>query len=617
MMFMDFKMKIVLLAAVIVAGLLGFGLRGFFISEPTIASQENHAAAAHAEAEVWTCAMHPQIRLPKPGLCPICNMDLILMQTDESGASELSVSETARKLMAIETVPVERRFVTATVRMSGKVDFDETRFSSITARIAGRLDRLFVDYTGVPVQKGDHLVSLYSPDLLTAQEELLQALASAKNIQDSNLAMMLDSAEATVIAVREKLRLWGLTAEQITEIERSGQVSDHITIYAPSGGIVVHKDAVEGMYVQEGTHVYTIADLSHVWIKLDAYESDLEWIRYGQQVEFTTVSYPGEVFTGTIAFIDPILDERTRTVKVRVNVDNSHEKLKPNMFVKAIVASEVAGGGKVMDAALVGQWICPMHPEVITPEPDQCNICQMDLVTTESLGYVSNGTDAETMPLVIPASAALITGTRAVVYVQLPDTETPIFEGREVVLGPRAGDSYLVRSGNLREGELVVVKGNFKIDSALQIQAKTSMMNPSQTDRGQLGPTYEHYFAMQTALANDQYDQAKEAAAALAAVESASKELKSLAEAFVLANDIQAQRKAFDPLAQLMIQTTKSTGTVGGQEFYVMRCPMALGNQPADWLQTDKAIRNPYMGQAMLRCGSLKESIPAKGDGHD
>jgi len=613
MKWVNIKKKIGLLVVLVVAVALGFGLRGLFTLEPSVAPQETQAAAD----EVWTCAMHPQIRLPKPGPCPICNMDLIFVQTDDLGARELSVSEAARKLMAIEIFPVERRFVTATVRMSGKVDFDETRFTSITARIAGRLDRLFVDYTGVFVQKGDHLVSLYSPDLLTAQEELLQALASAKNIQDSNLTMMRDSAKATVIAVREKLRLWGLTAEQIAEIERSGQVSDHITIYAPASGIVVHKEAVEGMYVKEGTHIYTIADLSHVWIQLDAYESDLEWIRYGQQVEFTTVSYPGEVFTGTISFINPILDARTRTVKVRVNVDNSDEKLKPNMFVKAIVFSEIAGGGKVMDAALVGQWICPMHPEVIEPQMGLCRICQMDLVTTESLGYVSNGTQADKMPLVIPATAALITGTRAVVYVQLPDRETPTFEGREIVLGPRAGNSYLVRSGNLREGELVVVKGNFKIDSALQIQAKTSMMNPQNMSGRKLDPVYEHYFVMQTALANDQYDQAQDAAKAMINSESTSSELKALAEAFVQASDIQAQRKAFDPLSQQMIQTTKTGEAVGRQDLYVMRCPMALDGQPANWLQTEKKVRNPYMGQAMLRCGSLSETIAGKGSEND
>jgi len=231
------------------------------------------------------------------------------------------------------------------------------------------------------------------------------------------------------------------------------------------------------MYVDTGTKIYTIADLSRLWVKLDAYESDMMWIRYGQEVEFTTEAYPGEVFTGRISFIDPVLDPKTRTVKLRVNIDNPDVKLKPEMFVRAVVRARVSAGGRVMDVAMVDKWICPMHPDVVKDSQGMCDICEMDLVTAESLGYVAVDEVAEA-PVVIPASAPLITGKRAVVYVQVPDKEKPTFEGREVVLGPRAGDYYIVESG-LSEGQMVVTKGNFKIDSALQIQAKPSMMNPS------------------------------------------------------------------------------------------------------------------------------------------
>ena len=269
----------------------------------------------------------------------------------------------------------------------------------------------------------------------------------------------------------------GLTAEQIAELERTGKPTDHVTIYAPVGGIVTRKDALEGMYVSTGTSIYTIADLSRVWVKLDAYESDLMWLRYGQKVEFTTVSYPGEVFHGTIVFIDPVLDARTRTAKLRLDVPNADGRLKPEMFVKAVVRANVAAGGKVMDPDLAGKWICPMHPSVVKGGPGTCDICGMPLVTTESLGYVTAEAAASQKPLVIPASAALTTGTRAVVYVELPGTDRPTFEGRVVLLGPKAGDSYLVESG-LEEGQRVVTRGNFKIDAALQIQARPSMMEP-------------------------------------------------------------------------------------------------------------------------------------------
>jgi Cu(I)/Ag(I) efflux system membrane fusion protein len=436
--------------------------------------------AAKQETQLWTCSMHPQIKLPKSGQCPICGMDLIPVESGEDdmeGLRELSVTEHSARLMEIETAPVERKFVTAEIRMVGKVDYNETRVSDISAWVPGRLDRLFVDYTGVPVRKGDHMVYLYSPELLSAQEELLQAIRAVKNLRGSNVSMIREMSKATVDAAREKLRLWGLTSNQIAQIEKRGKANDHMTIYSPSGGIVIHKHAQEGMYVNTGTKIYTIADLSQVWVQLDAYESDLIWLRYGHNLEFTTESYPGEVFKGTISFIDPTLNEATRTVKVRVNVPNPEMKLKPGMFVRAVVRAKIASSGKVMDAALSGKWICPMHPEEVKGSAGKCSICEMPLVRTESLGYVGVDPEKAEKPLVIPASAPLITGKRAIVYVVVPDREKPTFEGREIVLGPRAGDYYLVRRG-LNEGERVVTKGSFKIDAELQIQAKPSMMTP-------------------------------------------------------------------------------------------------------------------------------------------
>ena len=482
-----------LVATIVISLVVGYTARGVF-SPDSDATGDSAKHVAHEKTkatQLWTCSMHPQIKLPKPGLCPLCGMQLIPLETqdeDAGGLRELTISENAKKLMEIQTVPVERKFVEAEVRMVGKIDFDETRLKYITAWIPGRLDRLFVDYTGVPVKKGDHMVSLYSPELLSAQEELLQSLKAVKSLEKSDISILRETSEATVVAVREKLRLWGLKPEQIAEIERRGTTSDHMTIYAPSGGIVVHKNAQEGMYVKTGTKIYTIADLSQVWVRLDAYESDLMWLRYGQKIEFTAEAYPGERFIGTIAFIDPILTQTTRTVKVRVNVSNPEMRLKPGMFVRAVAKAKIATGAKVMDAALAGKWICRMHPDVVKEVAGRCDICEMPLVRTESLGYLGLVPGKADKPLVIPTSAALVTGTRAIVYVELPDTEKPTFEGREIVLGPRAGDYYLVRHG-LSEGERVVVKGSFKIDAELQIQAKPSMMTPEGGGGGEMEMT--------------------------------------------------------------------------------------------------------------------------------
>ncbi|NQT87809.1 DUF3347 domain-containing protein, partial [bacterium] len=262
-----------------------------------------------------------------------------------------------------------------------------------------------------------------------------------------------------------------------------------LTIYSPGAGIIIHRNAQDGMYVQTGTKIYTLADLRQVWVKLDAYESDIQWLRYGQTVTFTTQAYPGETFEGTIAFIDPVLNAKTRTVKVRVNVSNKDGRLKPEMFVQGTVASQVATGGRVMAPDLAGKWMCPMHPEVLQDKAGQCPVCKMPLAKTESLGYVPINGVEDAQPLVIPVTAPLITGTRAVVYVQDTKAKLPTFVGREIVLGPRATDYYIVRHG-LEEGELVVTRGAFKIDSALQIQAKPSMMTA--TGGGSGGGGHHH-----------------------------------------------------------------------------------------------------------------------------
>ena len=462
----------------IVVFLAGFLLRGLMsgtkkteITTPQQSQQSN--------PEWWTCSMHPQIHQPKPGKCPICFMDLIPVsrQNVQAGERQISFSNEAIKLMDIQTTPVERKFVETQIRMVGKVDYDESKIKYITAWVPGRIDRLYIDFTGIVVSKGDHMVYLYSPQLISAQAELLQAAEAQKRLKPDSSEIMVRSATETLNATREKLRLLGLTSEQIQEVEKTGRPTDHITITSPIGGIVIEKNANQGMYIDTGTKIYTIADLSEVWVKLDAYESDLVWLRYGQGVEFTTEAYPGEIFKGTISFISPVLDPQTRTVKLRVNVKNPDGKLKPEMFVHAVVRSKVAMSGNIMDPNMAGKWICPMHPSVIKETSGQCDICGMDLVKTETLGYVSANQSDEQIPLVIPATAPLITGKRAIVYVRLPDPNKPSFEGREVVLGPRAGDYYIVKEG-LAQGESVVTNGNFKIDADLQIQAKPSMMNP-------------------------------------------------------------------------------------------------------------------------------------------
>lgn len=441
----------------------------------------NHNNEAQEEvASLWTCSMHPQIKLPRPGTCPICGMDLVPVHTDNGSDATLQnkvvlrLSEQAQHLADIQTTRVVRRTVTKKLRLVGSIDYDETRLTHITAWVPGRIERMFVDFTGIAVKKGDHMLQLYSPELISTQEELIQAVRSLQRLKSSSSALVRESTERSVQSAREKLLLLGLTEAQVQAIRVRGKAEDSVTIYAPRGGVVVERSATEGMYVQEGTRIYSIADLSSLWVYLDAYETDLPWIRYGQEITFTTRALPGTTFAGTVSFISPMVSSDTRTTRIRVNIDNSKGLLKPGLFVKGVIEADVYGEGKVINTDLKGKYIGPMHPEIIRDVADQCPICGMDLVPAEELGYITAPSDPE-LPLVIPDSAALITGKRAVVYVKHPDE--PTFEPRSVVLGPEASGFYVIIDG-LKEDELVVTNGAFKIDADLQIKGRPSMMNP-------------------------------------------------------------------------------------------------------------------------------------------
>ena len=631
--------QIVVAAAVLTVGFVaGYVVKGITATHDhgPVGADANQPEGAKGETW-WTCSMHPQIHQPKPGKCPICFMDLIPASSEggDIGPRQISFSKEAIKLMELDTTRVERRFVTSEIRMVGKIDYDETRVKHITAWVPGRIDRLYVDFTGIKVEKGDHMVYLYSKELLEDQQALISAIAGAANIRPGSSGFAERMKSANIEAVRSRLRLRGLTDEQIAEIEKAGAPLTHLTIYSPIGGVVIEKSATEGMYVNVGTRIYTIADLSKLWVKLDVYESDLSWIRYGQEVEFSTEAYPGQVFTGRISFRDPVLNAKTRTVKVRVNVDNPDGNLKPEMFVRAVLRARVAQGGAVMDPDLAGKWICPMHPSVVKSQQDKCDICGMDLVTTESL-YTAAAEPNEP-PLVIPATAPLITGKRAVVYVRVPGAEKPTFEGREVVLGPRAGNYYLVKEG-LDEGEIVVTKGNFKIDSALQIQAKPSMMSAegdheildvSNEFREQFWTIIEKYVLLQKALAGDDpkgsVGAADEVLKALSGVDmglvtgeahdlwmGSARKIKVPLGELKAAAAIEPMRRAFEELSNELIAAVGKFGIPQGKTLYKTHCPMAFDNKGADWLQLDEDILNPYFGASMPKCGEVKQVIGKK-----
>lgn len=607
-----------------------------------------HDHSAEAAPTIWTCSMHPQIQQPGPGKCPICGMDLIPLETgstDDAPATALTMSRAAMALAEVQTTEVVRELPTAEVRLVGSLAYDETRVKSITARFPARIEELFVNYVGVPVKAGEHLCLVYSPELLTAQRELITSAQA-------------DPSGAITEATREKLRLWGLLPEQIDGILKSGTPSDRFELKSPLGGIVIQKDVNEGDYVKTGSLLFKIVDLSNLWLFLDAYETDLAWLRYGQKVSFTVQAYPGETFGGTISFIEPEMNISSRTVRIRVDVPNPDGALKPGMFAKALVRAQLAAGGQVYVPDLAGKWICPMHPDVVEDGPGQCPKCHMDLVPADSLGFVKASEDdgkAIEAPLVIPASAVLQTGKRAVVYVQLPNQEQPTFEAREIVLGPKAGDVYLVAEG-LQEGETVVTHGAFKIDSSLQIQAKPSMMSgkvpmeetpkadmsgmnmgnkkadestvvvhelytswpESESDVEHIAPAaiaklLPDYFKLQNALANDNLALAQMALKAMKKQAGDSEALATLLGAMLAAKDIDGIRQPyFQLLSELSVGALKQDPSAYDGAVYEMFCPMADNGAGAPWLQDNDTLANPYFGQMMSTCGEARGTLGSK-----
>ncbi|MDF1800723.1 MAG: efflux RND transporter periplasmic adaptor subunit, partial [Planctomycetota bacterium] len=441
-----------------------------------------HTEEQHASEGLWTCSMHPSVQLPSPGQCPICFMDLI--PKVERAPGSLSVADAEVTRLGLESRPARHAPTFRDLALVGRLAFDETRMTTISAWVPGRIDRLFVDSTGITVRAGDHLAELYSPPLYQAQIELAQAEASLARTRERDPSGSLVAAqEASVAAVRERLRLWGLAPEQIAEL---GAPKDHITINSPVTGVVVTRDVVEGHYVDTGKLLYSIADTSVLWAELEAFESDLPWLHLGQMVTLETDSLPGQRFEGELSFVEPWLNRKSRTARLRIEVPNPRGELRPEMLVRARVHARIGADGRALGTEIDGRFACPMHPAERSDAPGECSICGMPLEPLADLarGFAPSGASPGDVgdPLVIPASAPLLTGRRAVVYVDTPGNDGGReYSLREVVLGPRAGDLWVVLEG-LEAGERVVTRGAFKLDSELELTGSVSWMSSGTWD---------------------------------------------------------------------------------------------------------------------------------------
>ena len=390
------------------AALLWWSTRRDAGTRSTVEHTEQSARAAIA---YYTCTMHPSVRATEPGRCPICNMDLVPVRVSAAGDTQsvdltFTVPPAKQQLVGVTFASVGRSNAQRTVRAFGRVAADETRTTDVNLRVGGWIEDLYVDFTGRVVRRGEPLFTLYSPELLAAQGEFQVALSAAQSGGSAEEGARL------VASARERLRLWQMTDDQIRALEAGGAPTTTVAIASPATGVVVEKMAVKGMRVEPGMTLYTIVDLSRVWVNADVYESELPLVHIGQHAHVTVPSVPRRVIEGTIAYIDPVLDPATRTARARLSISNEKGDLKPEMFVE--VGIQVELGER----------------------------------------------------LVVPESAVLRTGERQIVFV---DKGGGVFEARLVTLGVRAGEDVEVVDG-LHEGERVVASANFLIDAEAQVQ---------------------------------------------------------------------------------------------------------------------------------------------------
>ena len=586
--------NILYISMAVLVGLLGGWLifSGNSTEKDETDMTETHDHSDESAEQMWTCSMHPQIMQPEPGDCPICGMDLIPAESSADGLAmnEIKMTKNAMALANVQTTIVGNASADNEnmISLSGKIKMNAEENAIQASYFDGRIERLNINFEGQEVRKGQLLATIYAPNLVAAQQELITA-ASLKASQPELYK-----------AVRNKLKLWKLSESQINSIEDSGKVRENFPIYATVSGTVSEKMASEGDYVKQGQPIVKVSNLNSVWAEFDAYENQISEFKKGQKIRVTTNAYPNEVFDATVSFIDPVLNTQTRTVVVRSTLKNNKGLFKPGMFVTGRIKSK------------------------------------------------SNSPEAQ---LRIPASAVLWTGERSLVYIKTNPNE-PIFEMQEVTLDNRIGDIFMVASGLQEGDEIVTngtftvdaaaqLQGKKSMmnksggktmtghEGHLGTQNTESETKGSSTMKMKLPETIQiafqstlmSYLKMKDAfVASDAQKVSTFSKATLEELKAVSdlglgqmeqthiSKIKKILASINESDDIENQRSHFVVLNQNFVPIVKTIQGLSSK-VYIQKCPMANNNRGAFWISEDKEISNPYYGEQMMTCGSTIDSI--------
>lgn len=571
----------VILAVGLLLGYLFFGSNSEEAKIGQNAAVESHDHNGEEAVQMWTCSMHPQIMQPEPGDCPICGMELIPAETGADGlvADQFKLSENALALANVQTSVVGAGQIgEGVMTLSGKISENQENNAVQSSYFSGRIEKLNINFTGEEVRRGELLATIYAPELVAAQQELITA------------ASLKESQPKLYQAVRNKLKLWKLSESQIDAIEASGKVREYFPVYATVSGTVSEKLVNEGDYVKQGQPLLKIANLNTVWAVFDAYEGQIAHLRVGQKIEVTTNAYPHRQFDSKISFIEPTLATATRTVNVRAELDNREGLLKPGMFVQ---------------------------------------------------GKIEGTASKKETTLTVPKSAVLWTGVRSVVYVK-PNPKEPIFEMREVSLGASTDDSYEIISGLRPGEEIVTngtftvdaaaqlqgkasmmnQEGPLEKEKILGTTDAVQMqMHLPESFQKEFLPVIDSYIALKDAFVTSQpeavKEKAKEMLQRLKKVKTGDLQkmekghlfkIKDMLTAMTEVATIENQRDHFIVLSENMLAIAHNIKQLP-QALYVAECPMANSNRGAVWLSHSPEIHNPYYGEEMLSCGSVIDTL--------